>query len=133
MALAIVCFVVLLVAVAAVAWVRLLVSVYQWLLRCPLLGQRVSLTGSLPGEGGHDGPEHDRPQRQPLSGGTSLSSPPPACFSSGLVPLAVVPFATALEPDFESFFGGMEAAVAAGGIAVIALVVVLAVRKLTSF
>jgi hypothetical protein len=42
-------------------------------------------------------------------------------------------FATALEPDFESFFGGLEAAVAAGGIFVIALVVVLAVRRLTSF
>jgi len=41
--------------------------------------------------------------------------------------------AIALEPDFDSFFGGIEAAVAAGGIAVIAVVVVLAIRRFVSF
>jgi len=45
---------------------------------------------------------------------------------------SAVPFAAALDPDFDAFFGGLEAAVLAGGIVVIALVVVLAVRRLTS-
>jgi hypothetical protein len=44
----------------------------------------------------------------------------------------MIPLATALEPDFTAFFGGLEAAIFAGGILVIALVVVLAVRRLTS-
>lgn len=38
-----------------------------------------------------------------------------------------------LQPDFASFFGGLEVAVAAAGILVIACVVVLAIRRLTSF
>lgn len=36
-------------------------------------------------------------------------------------------------PDFASFFGGLEAAVATGGVLLIACVVVLAVRRLTAF
>jgi hypothetical protein len=47
--------------------------------------------------------------------------------------LAFVPIGVAMQPDFDAFFGGLEAAVAAGGVLVIALVVVLAVRRLTSF
>jgi hypothetical protein len=41
--------------------------------------------------------------------------------------------ATALQPDFEAFFGGMEAAILGGGICVIAVVVVMTVRRFTSF
>lgn len=45
---------------------------------------------------------------------------------------SLIPAGVALQPDFDAFFGGMEAAVVAGGIVVIALVVVLAIRRLTS-
>lgn len=41
--------------------------------------------------------------------------------------------ATALQPDFDAFFGGLEVAIAAGGVLVIALVVVLAVRRFIAF
>lgn len=44
-----------------------------------------------------------------------------------------VAFGAALAPDFESFFGGFATAVAAGGVLLIAVVVVMAVRRLTSF
>lgn len=40
--------------------------------------------------------------------------------------------AVALQPDFDAFFGGMEAAVAAGAVLLTACVVVLAIRRLTS-
>jgi len=59
-------------------------------------------------------------------------SPPVVDFGRRNYP-AVALFAVALEPDFDSFFGGIEAAVAAGGIAVIAVVVVLAIRRFVSF
>lgn len=52
--------------------------------------------------------------------------------SRGVRSLALgIPFAVALEPDFEAFFGGMEAAVATGGVLVIVLVVVTAVKRIT--
>lgn len=47
--------------------------------------------------------------------------------------LAAVPLGTALQPDFDAFFGGLEAAVAAGGVLLIAVVVVMTVRRFTSF
>ena len=44
-----------------------------------------------------------------------------------------IPLAAALQPDFDAFFGGLEAAVAAGGVLLIACVVVLAIRRFVSF
>jgi hypothetical protein len=44
----------------------------------------------------------------------------------------VTPFASALQPDFDAFFGGLQAAVAAGGVLLIAVVVVMAIRRLVS-
>lgn len=42
-------------------------------------------------------------------------------------------FASALQPDFDAFFGGLEAAVAAGGVLLVAVVVVMAIRRFVSF
>jgi hypothetical protein len=41
--------------------------------------------------------------------------------------------AEALQPDFDAFFGGLEAAVATGGVLLIAVVVVMAIRRFVSF
>ena len=40
--------------------------------------------------------------------------------------------AVAEAPDFESFFGGLEAAVEAGGVLLIVLVVVISIKKMLS-
>lgn len=45
----------------------------------------------------------------------------------------MIPLAEALQPDFDAFFGGMEVAVATGGVLLIAVVVVMAIRRFVSF
>jgi len=122
-------------------WVSLLVSVYQWFLSQPAfrrLGVRPCCSPS--GEEGHEISDPEQPNRQPSSRGTPLSSPLTARCTPDLESGGSALFAfsglvrgTAMDPDFDAFFGGLEAAVAAGGVVVIALVVVLAVRRLTSF
>jgi hypothetical protein len=70
----------------------------------------------------------------PRSGG--YVQPPAVDFARRdyhLFALAAVPFGTALQPDFDAFFGGLEAAVAAGGVLLIACVVVVAIRRFVSF
>lgn len=42
----------------------------------------------------------------------------------------MLPFGVALQPDFEAFFGGFEAAVVAGGVVLVAVVVVTAIRRM---
>jgi hypothetical protein len=40
---------------------------------------------------------------------------------------------TTVEPDVDAFMGGLEVAVTAGAVVLIALVVVLAIRRIVSF
>ena len=55
----------------------------------------------------------------------------PTCMQYAALDAAGVGLlAAAKAPDFDSFFGGLEAAVASGGILLIALVVVVAIKKL---
>lgn len=42
-----------------------------------------------------------------------------------------VPFAAAMQPDFDAFFGGLQAAVVAGFVLLIAVVVTAAVKRFT--
>ena len=123
----------------------------QWLSRSPLLGDR-----STPAVEPSRGPAASRPDSRPSSLESPHSSPPPARRtadpeSAGSEPfrdpphvdfarrdyhvaaLAALPLGAALQPDFDAFFGGLEAAVAAGGVLLIACVVVLAIRRFVSF
>lgn len=61
------------------------------------------------------------------------TSPPVVDFGRSDYKLVALPVAVALDPDFDSFLGGVEAAVASGGILLIAVVVVMAIRRLVSF
>jgi hypothetical protein len=126
-------------------------------LRSPLLGDRSSSSVE-----GSRGPEHPRPDQPPSSPEPPLSSPltagstreldsrgeasdgssvydqpPRVDFGRrdyhGIGLLAAVPVGTALQPDFDAFFGGLEAAVATGGVLVIAVVVVMTIRRFVSF
>lgn len=45
----------------------------------------------------------------------------------------MIPVASALQPDFEAFFEGLQVAIATGGILLIAIVVVMTVRRMVSF
>ena len=42
----------------------------------------------------------------------------------------MLPLGVALQPDFDAFFGGLEAAVVTGGIVLIVVVVVTAIRRM---
>jgi hypothetical protein len=65
---------------------------------------------------------------------SSLGSPSlitPTCpLYAALDAAGVLIFAVAKAPDFDSFFGGLEAAIASGGVLLTALVVVVAIKKL---
>lgn len=64
-------------------WATVFVSACQSILeRSGCLDRDSSPPSSLPGEGGHDGPEHHGPHSQPPSVGTLLHSPHPASFPS---------------------------------------------------
>jgi hypothetical protein len=97
--------------VAALEWVRILESVYQWCLE--QLGQScdTSPPSRPPGEGAHDGPQHHEPDRPPFSRATFLSSPSPASSSADLGSAAVfAPGVAAIDPSpsFEAFGAGLE-------------------------
>jgi hypothetical protein len=67
------------IAWSAWEWTRILVSVYQWLLKQPAFSRLcLSPTGSLPGEGDHDPPQRRQPNQYRSSQGRLLSSPVPA-------------------------------------------------------
>lgn len=55
------------------------------------------------------------------------------CHRLRLHTFGALPFAVALDPDTSAFFGGLQAAITAGAIVVIALVVVHAVKRFTNF
>ena len=136
----IVLYAVVLLCLLAAEWVRILVSVYQFFSeQLALASCDSSRPSSPPGEGDLDWPPSTRPHAEPSSAGALLSSPPPArCAARSEDPkiLAVVSpavLAVAQQPDFDAFFGGLEAVISGGGIAVIAVVVVMTIRRLTSF
>lgn len=63
----------------------------------------------------------------------SLSLITPTCpLYAALDAAGVLSIAVAKAPDFDSFFGGLEAAVASGGVLLTALVVVVGIKKLFS-
>lgn len=119
---------------AAVFWARAVVGSLRWFLR------------ELSALSGHGAPS---PDSQPKVGPGSVSHPkgakrppqgvdgrggvdyPARHYLLDVGGLAV--FAVAIDPDFESFFGGFATAVAAGGILLTAVVVVMVVRRFTSF
>ncbi|HEY0392083.1 MAG TPA: hypothetical protein VGC63_10260 [Solirubrobacterales bacterium] len=142
-----------LLVLAAWEWSRWVVSVYQWLLKQPAFsGLCLFPTGSLPGEGGHEISDREQPRLWPSSRTTSLSSPAPASSSADLESavhrcdrsptvdnatfnvfviglLAAVPLGTAMQPDFESFWGGFEAVIEPGGVVIVALGMILIARR----
>lgn len=141
-----------LMALAAWEWSRWVVSVYQWLLKQPAFsGLRLSPARSLPGEGGYEPADREQPHSELSSRATSLSSLVRARFtadleSAALAPVkkrlsgsattfsliglfAAVPLGTAMQPDFEAFWGGFEAVIEPGGVVIVALGMILIARR----
>jgi hypothetical protein len=123
--------------IAAVEWVRLVLFGYRWVVAVlasasPGAGapspDRQHITG--PGSGSHPEGAQRPPTQEGVDGRGGVGYPARHYFSAGFVPVV---FGVAMEPDFESFFGGFATAVAAGGVLLIAVVVVIAVRRFTSF
>ncbi len=103
---------------AAWQWLRIVFAVYRW--SCEQLGAS----------------PNTRPKDSRRSVSQGPQGRPPEGVDervAGVYVLTVPLLAAAEAPDFDAFFGGLEAALAAGGVLVICLVVVLAVRRLTSF
>lgn len=125
-------------AVLLAAWefVALLESACQWLLERSAKADRDSSRPAPPREGARG---VARAQSQDGDGSSptdslSSSSLPAVDFGRRNCHAAALPgVAVAVQPDFDAFFGGLEAAVIAGGSLFIAAVVVLAVRRFTSF
>lgn len=73
----------LVIAAGSWQWSAWLLSACQFLLdRSAPADRESSSPSSLPGEGGHDGPERHEPHADPSSVGTPLSSSPRACGCS---------------------------------------------------
>lgn len=106
-----------------------LASACQWFFsRRPLLGRRVSLTSSLPGEGDYDGPQREQPHFYRTIHGRLLSSPLDACRTADLESAAIAPLlplaAITSAPDGEAFGLGVEVMVFTVLATIAALVVV---------
>jgi uncharacterized membrane protein AbrB (regulator of aidB expression) len=94
----------------AASWV---VSACQWFFgRSAHADRESSCTSSLPGQGGHDGPQASQPHRYATSHGRHLSSPPPAGSSADLESAAfLLPLSIGAidpSPDLAAFGAGVE-------------------------
>jgi hypothetical protein len=116
-------------------WVRIVLGVFRWLSAAS--GQGAPSPDSRPIAGLGSG-SHPKGAKRPPEGVDDpgevgyYNRPPRVSFRRSDAP-AFLLFGVALKPDFDSFFGGLEAAVAAGGVVLVAVVVVMTVRRFTSF
>ncbi len=118
---------------AAFEWVRVVVGAFRWaeaLFKAHGAPSPDSQPIADPGSGGHPQGAQRPPTKEGVDGRGGIGYPARHYL---LDVGSFVALGVALDPDFESFFGGFATAVAAGGVLLIAVVVVMAVRRFTSF